>query len=551
MGALAERLARPEILALAPFDLAPRFGACCDAAVRLDANESPFPALIDGPLAADLNRYPEPQPGTLRASFAALCGAPVQNVLVTRGGDDAIDILIRAFCRPGEDAVLACPPTFSAYAHFARVQGARVIETPLDETFAVDAAAVTAAVREDGGVKIVFLCSPNNPTGTVTAPEVVLGLARAVPETLVVLDEAYIEFADVESLASKAANLSNLLVLRTLSKAWGLASARVGALIGAEDVLAMAARTLPPYPLPGPCVAAATIALSPARRPLLDERVALLKAERTRLAHALAASPWLESVVEGQGNFLFLRPKSLEGLRTRLTERGVGARLRANWRGDAVRLTIGTSAENDLALAAFGVGAAPAATRRAEVTRDTGETCIAVALDLDRAGPRRIRTGVGFYDHMLDQVAAHAGVSLVLECEGDLEIDPHHTVEDCALALGAALKAALGERRGIGRYGFVLPMDEAEASISLDLSGRPYCCFEGDFTVERIGDYPTALTAHVFRSLADSLGASIHLRVSGQDDHHKTEACFKALGRALRQAVRLEGGDVPSTKGVL
>jgi histidinol-phosphate aminotransferase len=551
MSGLAERLARPEILALAPFDLATRTGASGEDAVRLDANECPFPALIDGPLAAELNRYPEPQPAALRARLAALYGAPSSNLLVTRGGDDAIDILIRAFCRPGEDAVVVCTPTFSAYAHFARLQGARVLDVPLDPTFAVDVQGVRSATRDDGRVKIIFLCSPNNPTGTVIAPDAVIQLAADLPDVLIVLDEAYIEFAEIDSLAAMAAKSSNLVVLRTLSKAWGLASARVGALVGPEDVLALAVRTLPPYPMPGPSVAAAMLALSPARRPLFEDRIALLRSERARMARLLATSPWLDSVLKGQGNFLFLRPRSLENLKARLSARGISARLRTNWRGDAVRLTIGTPAENDLALAAFGVTEPSAATRRAEVTRDTRETRIALVLDLDKAEPRRIRTGVGFYDHMLEQVAAHAGISLVLECEGDLEIDAHHTVEDCALALGSALKQALGQRKGIARYGFVVPMDEAQAAISLDLSGRPYCRFEGEFAVEKIGEYPTALTAHVFRSLADSLGASIHLSVTGQDDHHKTEACFKALGRALRQAVRVEGGEVPSTKGVL
>jgi imidazoleglycerol phosphate dehydratase HisB len=148
-------------------------------------------------------------------------------------------------------------------------------------------------------------------------------------------------------------------------------------------------------------------------------------------------------------------------------------------------------------------------------------------------------------------VAAHGGFSIRLACEGDLEIDAHHTVEDSAIALGGALRQALGDKAGIGRYGFVAPMDEAEASLSLDLGGRAYSVFEGTFRAERIGDYPTALTPHVFRSLADSLGAAIHVRVTGEDDHHKTEVCFKALGRALRQAVRVEGEAVPSTKGMI
>jgi histidinol-phosphate aminotransferase/imidazoleglycerol-phosphate dehydratase/histidinol-phosphatase len=152
---------------------------------------------------------------------------------------------------------------------------------------------------------------------------------------------------------------------------------------------------------------------------------------------------------------------------------------------------------------------------------------------------------------MLDQVAAHGGFSLVLSCDGDLEIDAHHSIEDCAIALGTALSKALGDKRGIRRFGFALPMDEAEAQVLIDLSGRPYCRFEGDFASTSIGEYPTQMTPHVFRSLADSMGAAIHVKVDGENDHHKTEACFKAFGRALRDAIRVEGDALPSTKGVL
>ena len=162
-----------------------------------------------------------------------------------------------------------------------------------------------------------------------------------------------------------------------------------------------------------------------------------------------------------------------------------------------------------------------------------------------------VETGIPFYDHMLDQVAAHGGFSLVLSCAGDLEIDPHHSIEDCAIALGTALAKAFGDKRGVRRFGFALPMDEAEAQVLIDLSGRPYCRFEGDFTSTSIGDYPTQMTSHVFRSLADSMGAAIHVKVEGENDHHKTEACFKAFGRALRDSIRLEGDALPSTKGVL
>lgn len=189
--------------------------------------------------------------------------------------------------------------------------------------------------------------------------------------------------------------------------------------------------------------------------------------------------------------------------------------------------------------------------RRAEILRETRETKITVALDLDKTIAPMVETGIGFYDHMLAQVAQHGGFALELRCQGDLHIDAHHTIEDSALALGQALKQALGERLGIARFGFVLPMDEAEAKVSIDLGGRPYLVFEGAFKASLLGEYPTEMTEHVFRSLSQSLGASIHVAVTGQNDHHKTEACFKAFGRALRQAIAVEGDALPSTKGVI
>jgi len=190
--------------------------------------------------------------------------------------------------------------------------------------------------------------------------------------------------------------------------------------------------------------------------------------------------------------------------------------------------------------------------RRANVTRGTAETRIRVEVDLDDPhGPVRAATGIGYYDHMLEQVARHGGFSMDLECAGDLHVDEHHTVEDVSLALGEALRSALGARRGIRRYGFVLPMDESRAEVAVDLGGRPYLVFQGEFRRERVGELPTELVPHFFRSLADSLRASIHVRIEGENDHHQVEASFKALGRALRDAFKVEGGGVPSTKGML
>lgn len=189
--------------------------------------------------------------------------------------------------------------------------------------------------------------------------------------------------------------------------------------------------------------------------------------------------------------------------------------------------------------------------RRAQVGRRTRETNIDVRVDLDEPSPIHIATGIGFFDHMLEQLAKHGGFALDLACKGDLEIDEHHTVEDCALALGEALRRALGSKVGIARYGFLLPMDEAQAQVAIDLSGRACAQFSGRFNRESVGGLPTELVPHFFRSLAESLGAAVHVSVTGENSHHMIEACFKGVGRALRQALRRESQELPSTKGVL
>jgi imidazoleglycerol-phosphate dehydratase / histidinol-phosphatase len=189
--------------------------------------------------------------------------------------------------------------------------------------------------------------------------------------------------------------------------------------------------------------------------------------------------------------------------------------------------------------------------RQAHIERRTRETQIDVRVGLDVTTPIQVSTGIGFFDHMLEQLAKHGGFALELTCKGDLRIDEHHTVEDCALALGEALRAALGNKVGIARYGFLLPMDEAEAQVAIDLSGRAFAQFNGHFGREQVGGLPTELVPHFFHSLAESLGAAVHVSVRGENSHHMIEACFKGVGRALRQAFRRESDELPTTKGVL
>lgn len=192
--------------------------------------------------------------------------------------------------------------------------------------------------------------------------------------------------------------------------------------------------------------------------------------------------------------------------------------------------------------------------RGASYQRKTNETDISISLNLDGTGSSTIHTGLKFFDHMLEQIARHGLIDLHISCDGDLEVDEHHTIEDVAIALGETLTKALGDKKGIERYSFVLPMDEAQATVALDLSGRPYLVFEGEFTREYVGDFPTEMVKHFFYSLTMSLKATLHINFTGENDHHKIEACFKGLARTLRSAVERNPrtmNQIPSSKGAL
>ena len=525
-------------------------GGATDA-LHLDANENPYaPPPVVG--AGGYNRYPAQQPEKLVNRLADLYGVKPEQLMVGRGADEGIECLLRAFCEAGQDSILTCPPTFGYYKTCADIQGADVVEVPLIRTYQWDIPAIIKA-GQPSSVKMVFLCSPNNPTGNSLTRDAILDVCGSLPETLVVVDEAYIEFSKQDSLCDLIGTVKNLVVLRTLSKAYALAGVRGGALIADPSVIELLLKVLPPYPIARPVETAILNALAPSAMAVHAQRLEEALSERERLAVGLAKSEFVETVYPSDANFLLLDLKDGDALFTRLRQYNVKIRDYRSTTG-RVRVSVGSPDENTIALQAFGVAdSAERSDRIGEIFRKTNETDISVRVNLDDPSQTKIETGLGFYDHMLEQISKHGGMGLTLSCQGDLHIDAHHTVEDTALAFGSALKQALGDKAGIGRYGYVIPMDETQAQVAIDLSGRPAAVFKGDFPTDHVGDFPVEMCPHFFESLAQTLGAAIHIDVKGENSHHMIEACFKGVGRALRPALGILGSstEIPSTKGTL
>jgi histidinol-phosphate aminotransferase len=349
-------LARPEIRALRAYEHA----VWEPGLVRLHANESPWRSPGDDS-AAGLNRYPEPHPHELCAALSRLYGVAEPMLLAARGSDEAIDLLIRAYCRAGLDAVLICPPTFGMYAVAARIQGAAVLEVPLlrERGFALASETIARACRDGaaaGNVKLVFVCSPNNPTGNRMPAAQLLELARELEgRALLVIDEAYVEFAEAASLAGEVERVPGLVVLRTLSKAHGLAGARCGALIAHPEVIALLRRVIQPYALAQLTIEAVFKALEPAALAAARERNALLRAERRRMSAALAALAQVRTVWPSEANFLLLECADAGLVLARAHAAGILVRdLRAaSGLTQALRISIGTPEQNERLLAAL------------------------------------------------------------------------------------------------------------------------------------------------------------------------------------------------------
>ena len=347
-----QELARPDIVALKPYEHA----SWEPSLERLHANELPWRPAGDDSLAG-LNRYPEPQPRALVDGLAELYGVASSSLLVGRGSDEAIDLLTRAFCRAGRDAVLVCPPTFGMYSVSARIQGAEVLQAPLLAAggFALDEEGLIE--RCTAAVKLIFLCSPNNPTGNLLDEAAILRLAqRLCGRALVVVDEAYIEFATRPSLARLVAERPNLAVLRTLSKAHGLAGARCGALIADPQIIALLRKIIPPYAIPQLTLEAVLDRLTPAARAQSRSRLEVLLAERQRLSTALRRLPRVTKVWPSDANFLLAEFADAGAALARAREARLLVRDARGYPGlgRALRITVGTPEQNGRLLEAWG-----------------------------------------------------------------------------------------------------------------------------------------------------------------------------------------------------
>jgi histidinol-phosphate aminotransferase len=560
----AEKLIRKNIKSLLAYSTA-RDEAGQGYSIYLDANESPF---NNG-----MNRYPDPRQGELKKMVSSIKGVPGERIFAANGSDEAIDLLYRIFCEPGKDNAVAISPSYGMYGVAAAINNVEFREVLLREDFSLDTDALLAAT--DSSTKLVFLCSPNNPTGNILEKSAVEKIARNF-EGILVIDEAYIDFSNSGSFLSGLDDYPNLVVLQTLSKAWGMAGLRIGFAFASESIISVMSKVKYPYNIGEDTLKKAVCSLQNST----EKRIKAIVEERQRVAFQLERLPDVIKVYPGEANFLLVKFRDSHQTYNKLINNGIVVRERSSLPlcDQTLRITIGTPGENNILLAVLrGDDRVSGESGKVICVRETNETSVRVELELYSRSFRQnvsedpsdslsenlsnqdlkpetfVDTGLPFFDHMLEQLAFHSGISLILTAKGDIDRDEHHTVEDCAIVLGEAFDKALGSRKGISRYGFTLPMDESLARVAIDLGGRSYLRWNVKFESDRIGGIDRDMFRHFFYTLSVASRSVIHISAKGENDHHKVEAIFKAYARAFGMALRKEESlyELPSTKGII
>jgi histidinol-phosphate aminotransferase len=526
------------------------------ARVFLDANENAYGASFRGVTA--LNRYPDPRQQELKEMISRSEGVAAGRIFIGNGSDEIIDLLIRAFCEPGKSSVIINTPTYGMYAVQAAINNITVREVPLDASFEPDTEAIEKNI--DSNTRIIFICSPNNPTGNLAPRDTIRRLASSF-NGLIVIDEAYIGFSDTEGLKDLLDEFPGIVIMRTFSKARGMAGARLGYAFASHDLIEILSRIKLPYNVNSLTLAAAASLMQ--REEVWRKQAEITVTERERVAAKLNGMEGILKVCPSAANFLLVKVSDPRSLYQGLAAQGIVVRDRSSMRGceGCIRITIGTPAENNLLLDALeewfsrerdNVTVAQTEAMEARKRRVTRETDILVDVRLRGKGVSDIQTGSGFFDHMLEQLGFHGNMDLLIRVSGDVETGMHHIVEDVAITVGQTLREALGDRRGIRRYGFTLPMDESIATVAVDMGGRGNLVWDVSFRGEMTGDIPVEMYSHFFSSFAAAAGCTIHITASGENDHHIAEAIFKAFARATRDAVAVDStGRLPSTKGVI
>lgn len=547
------KLVRPNILGLEAYSTARDDCGSNQPEIFLDANENPYNNGI--------NRYPDPHQKALKAKVAEIKGISADSLFIGNGSDEAIDLVYRVFCVPGASNAVSIAPSYGMYEVAAAMNDIEFRKVQLRPDFSMDTEAMLSAA--DSKTRLMFICSPNNPTGNSFPVEQIEELLERFGG-VVVLDEAYIDFSVRPSLTSLVKRYPNLIVLQTLSKAWGMAGLRIGLAIADPAVIALMSKVKYPYNIN---VLAQKMALMKLDEPAKDKAVAEIVGQRFRLEKELAKCPEVKGIYSSDANFLLVRFENPDEVYERLLAGGVIVRNRSKVSGceGCLRITVGTPVENDRLLRLLSSSVAePVETttpgmeilggRHIRIVRNTKETKIALELDLDSiGGSGHISTGLPFFDHMLDQIPNHGGVALSINAKGDLQVDEHHTIEDVGIVFGEAINVALGSKLGMARYGFVLPMDDCDAAVLMDFGGRIDFKWNAEFKREKVGDVPTEMFSHFFQSVCAGAKCNLHIWAEGVNEHHKAEAIFKAFARALRMAVAKTPFpyELPSSKGIL